>query len=442
MKSNFEKQAEKVLDLASQRADSAEVFYVDSERIPVKFEDSKLQMLEASSSNGIALRLVSDGKMGFSASTKDATGEELVEKALTTAAFGSPTKFNFPEPNDYPSLDTFDPKVADLDADSMTETGAAILDEILKYEDELNVDVSVNRSTGRVRLLNTSGLEASARRTSASIICVATWVEDDSLLRVADALGSQFLYENPETIPERIVQQLDLGRKKAEITDGKYPVVFSPWAMRDLLRPILACVDGDSVSRGVSPWRDKIGEMVADERVSIYDDGLLKGGLATSPFDDEGIPSQKTPLIENGQLKNFLLDLKNSARLDMQPTGNGQRGSLTSTPGTGSTNICLEPGEISYEDMVGSIDEGLFVHELMGAWGSNPFGGQVSGNIALGFKIENGKMTGRIKDAILYVNAFEGWLNDLESISSDYRQILSYRMPYVMMNNVSVSAKG
>jgi len=442
MTSPYERQAEIVLELAARRADSAEVWCADSERIPVRFEDNKLQMLEASSSTGIALRVIADGKMGFAASTRESSEEDLVEMALSTAQFGTEVDYEFPGPDQYPVVKTYDPAVARLDADTMTETGEAILEKILHHESDVDVNVSLNRGVGRARLLNTSGVDMTGEGTSASIVCFATWVEGDSLLRTGDVLGSQFMYDDPEQVAERIIEQLDLGRRPAQISEGKYPVIFGPWVLGDILRPFLASVDGDAVAKGFSPWRDRIGEPVADERVSIYDDGLMHGGLATAPWDDEGVPSQCTPLVENGKLQNFLVDLRNAARLERPPTGNGQRGGLSSPPGVGTSNICVKAGERPHYEMIASVDEGILVHQLMGAWGSNPYGGQVSGNIALGFKIENGELVGRVKNTMLYLNAFDAWQDQLIEISSDVRQILSYRLPHVALDGVSISAQG
>lgn len=437
----FEREAEKVLELAGTRGESAEVWAVDSERIPVRFSDSKLKMLEASSSTGMALRIVVDGKLGFAASTREGAAEELVGKACATAAFGSQVDFEFPGPGEYPDPEIMDPAVTALEPDSMMETGRAIVDRINAYDADVKVNVSVSRGTGRIRLLNTSGVDLQKESTSATISCHAVLVED-GLLHVGDVLGSRFLYEDPIQVAERVIEQLTIGRKKASIGDGRYPVIFSPWAMGDILRPFLACADGDSVSRGVSPWRERIGDTVADARVSIYDDGLMAAGLGTSPWDDEGVPSQCTPIVQEGVLRSFLLDLRNSARLGMAPTGNGGRGGLTSVPGVSTSNIRVEPGDVSYADMLASVDEGLLVHSLMGAWGANPYGGEVSGNVALGFKIENGEAVGRVKDCMLHVNAFEGWSSRLVSVSSDVMQALSFRFPYVLMDGVSISTRG
>lgn len=433
-------EAEKVLDMASAKAEAAEVWCVDSERIPVRFEDNKMKMLELSSSTGMALRVIAGGRIGFAASTKAGAGTELVDKALATAEFGTEADFAFAELGQYPAMEIHDPAVVALTAESMTQTGGEILEKILAYDPEIKASVSLDRGVGQVRLLSSRGLDLNRQGTHASILCWTTLVEGESLLRTGDMVGSRYLYKDPMEIADRTVEQIAIGRKAASIASGKYPVVFSPWALGDILRPVLACVDGDAVSRGVSPWRERRGEYLADERLSIYDDGLMQGGLGTAPWDDEGVASQCTPIIEDGVLKSFLLDLRNSGRLNLPPTGNGQRGGLTSVPGVGTTNIRVEPGDTPYREMLASIDEGILVHQLMGAWGSNPYGGQVSGNIALGFKIEKGELVGRVKDCMLYLNAFEAWRDQLSAISSEVRQVLSYSYPHVLIDGVSVSA--
>ncbi len=432
--------SERILSTARKEGAEAEVFHVTSKQVPVEFEDNELNMIESSSAEGIALRMIKDGKMGFGATTRTGAEDTLVAQILSAIPFGTSAEFTFPGATDYPEIETFDPRVTALSPDALVDTGNKILEAIRTHEPDAQVNISVAKGEGHVLLHNTSGLSAAREHTVYSVFFHASYVDDGGgLLHIADYFGGTHFLDESDRVIRDARKHLALGKKKATIKSGRYPVIFTPRALSDLLRPLLACIDGDAVARKISPWRERHGEDVVDPRVSLYDDGLLPLGAGSLPWDDEGIPSQTTPLIEKGQLKNFLLDLKNSARLGLSPTGNGMRGGLSASPGISLSNLVMAPGETHLRDLFSAVSEGLVIHSLMGAWGANPYGGQVSGNVALGFKIENGESIGRVKDCMVYLNAFDAWQHQLQAISTETEQRHSHRLPYVLMEGVDVA---
>ena len=139
--------------------------------------------------------------------------------------------------------------------------------------------------------------------------------------------------------------------------------------------------------------------------------------------------ARRTALIENGVLKNYVLDLESGAALGLPSTGNGMRNKrfgskdASAPPAPSVSNIVMEPGEKSVEAMMGEMGEGLLIDRLMGTMMGNLYGGVVSGNVMLGYKVEGGKRVGRIKDAMFSVNAFEVLRDGVVCASGERRSL-------------------
>ncbi len=434
-------EGERIIDALVARGLQGEVYCLGSEREPVRFEDNELKMMESSTRTGFGLRLFEEGRIGFAAATGGGSAD-LVEKARAVARFGSAADYELPGPNEYPEVDTFDPRIEKLAAGDMLETGQRLVDDILAFEPDAQVGATVSRSVGTVRILNTRGLDLLHSGTGHGVGCQATVVGEEGLLHTGEFAGGHHMVEDVEGILDSVLWQLEAASRIAEMPDGTYPVLFAPTSLGDVLRPFLACADGDAVSRGISPWRDRMGEDLVDPRFSLIDDGLLPEGASTAPWDDEGTPSQRTPILEEGTLRNYLLDLKSAARLGRCPTGNGFRGGSGAAPSISSSNLVVEAGDTPLEDMVRSMDDGLLVLSLMGAWGANPYGGRVSGNVNLGFRVSRGEILGRVKDCMIYVDVFEGLKDRLVALSRERERRHSTLFPHVLLEGVSISAGG
>ena len=210
---------------------------------------------------------------------------------------------------------------------------------------------------------------------------------------------------------------------------------------------------GPSIYKKVSPWKDKIGEKIADEKLSIYDDGTVDGLSASSPFDCEGTPTQKTPIIEKGVLKNFIADKVTANRLGINPTGNGfKRGGgfsleneIDGVPTTASSNNILSPGNKHSDKILAELEEGILVDGLLGTMMGNALSGMLSGNIGLGFHVKDGKVQGRIKDAMLTVNLFNAIKDSILEISSDLKNEVNWSgnclIPWMLFDGCTLAVK-
>lgn len=191
-------------------------------------------------------------------------------------------------------------------------------------------------------------------------------------------------------------------------------------------------VNGKLVQKGASPLKDKKNRKLIDRSVTIHDDALLKEGVATRPFDREGIASRRIPIFKNGILKNFLFDLQTAGLLRQKSTGSAVR-DYDEMPCPGISNIVISPGEWSVADMVKDIKNGIIVHNVIGGGQSNILAGDFSCNVSLGFRIKNGKIIGRVKDTMIAGNAYdvmsniEGIGKRIESIGCFYTSAFYFK---------------
>jgi PmbA protein len=179
---------------------------------------------------------------------------------------------------------------------------------------------------------------------------------------------------------------------------------------------------------------------VFDERLSLWDDATVTYHPRSRPCDDEGVPSQSTPLIEHGVVKGFLYDLQTAGLAGVQSTGSGDRG-RGGLPTPSISNLIFKTGAVSFEDMVGDLKEGLVVEQLMGAEQTNVLGGEFSGNVLLGYKVEKGEIVGRVKNTVVSGNIYQV-LSKLIEIGREARWVEgAIFIPDFCCSNLTIASK-
>jgi PmbA protein len=314
-------------------------------------------------------------------------------------------------------------------------------------------DSDTTRETQTISVATSEGLEASFERTLYRYSVGARVIDGTSILDCEAYYGGSALDANGSKLVSRVLEDLKRGRRNARMEGGPTAVLLTPNAVADVFLTLNSGVNGSIVERGISPLGGKLGEAVFDERVSIYDDGLARGGFATAPFDDEGVPMQRTPIVEKGVLKHYLTDLRTARKLDQPETGNGARArrlvmtkDLGKVPSPEITNWEMTGGETPYEDMVAGMGSGVIVDRIMGILMSNLIAGDFSGNVALGFRVDAGKISGRVKDTMVAGNIYRLLRDNVVAISSDVERVGllgfvgSHKYPYVLLKDVSISA--
>jgi len=174
-----------------------------------------------------------------------------------------------------------------------------------------------------------------------------------------------------------------------KVNTCQVPVVFDPRVSRSLLSILTSAISGSAISRGSSFLKDSLGENILPENISVIDDPHLLRGLASKPFDMEGVANKKMALVENGTLKTWLLDIRSANKLKLETTGHASRG-LSSPPSPSATNVYMQNGALSPAELMSDIKSGLYLTETFGM-GINIITGDYSQGAA-GFWIENGEI--------------------------------------------------
>lgn len=410
---------QKILAKAKKASQSAEVFMFTSEETPVVFEANRLKSLQSKESRSISLRIFKDGRIGFASSNKTDNLNGLVQAAVETAQFGAPANFNLPGPVDFPKVEVYDPAVERVSLEKMVGLGEEMVSSLTAHMPEILCEAAIMRNTISISIANSSGLEANYSKSAFTIGIEGTVVHGSDMLFVGESESSCHPLLDTSNILNIVKRQLDWAKTQARVTTGKLPVIFTPDGVASaLIAPLIAAFNGKVVLEGASPLGNKIGQKLFDKKLNLYDDATIAFQPGSRPFDDEGVPSRRLPLIEAGVPQNFLYDLKTAALAHTQSTGHGGRGGGLPSPAPGA--FVFNNGDVSPESMMADIKEGLFIEHVMGATQGNILGGDFSGNVLLGYKIENGRIAGRVKDTMVFGNVYQ-LLKDTAAIGNNGR---------------------
>jgi PmbA protein len=436
-------------------ASSCEVFSLSSLSTVVNFEANRLKSASRTEERGVALRVVKDGRIGFSTSTRLDDPQRIAEDAIATAAFGDEATFSFAGDTAMPGISPYDSRVAELGMDDLMTRPRDGIARLLDYESKINAESATSCVMQDIRVMTSEGLDARFERSLYEFDIGGRLIEGTSILDCDGHYAGTALDADGQRIIDGVIENFRNGRRDVNVKGGPTSVLFTPKAVADVMMTLHYGVDASMVDRGVSPLAGKLGEDIFDSRITIYDDGLAKDGFASAPFDDEGVPMQRTPVIEKGALRHFLTDLRTSAKLGLPLTGNGLRvknlvltKDLGRVPSPRVTNWEMAGGDTTYEELLAEMKDGIIVESIMGIVMSNLMAGDFSGNVSLGFKVEGGRVVGRVKDTMVAGNVYRLLRDKVVGLSSDVERvgqlgfIGSHRYPYLLLRDVSISAKG
>ena len=438
---------EKLLNLSKDKSEACELFYMKSFGDKLKFEANELQSMRAVQSEGAALRIRKNGKMGFATSTEQ--DETIIEKALESSEFGNKTEFDFAkEKLDFSPKDYIDEKIDKIQIEEFIERGESIIKNIRDFDSRINVNVLFEKISEETHLLTSSGFNENYRKNKLWMFIKTELTRENDIFETWNFKAGIPDEEKEAELIKETIWKIKNGMDIVKIDSGKYPVLFHPEALYELMTSFISGVNGNKVFRKTSPLYSKLGEKIFDERFTIYDDGTCKGAINAIPFDDEGILSQKTLLVEKGVLRNFLVDLKNGKKLNMTPTGNASRSlwigerDSKSYPGISPTTITMDSGNIPKADMIKGIKTGILLKSAPDFSMGNIQNGDFSGTVYLGYKIENGTVKGRVKNTVITGNLYNLFKDRLLEISRERAYSTSFEsiLPYVMFKDVEVTS--
>jgi len=432
---------ETIIAQAKKVAEEAEVFMISSAETPVQFEANRLKNIQSKQSSSVALRIIKDGRVGYASATGSADNHELVNMAVETARFGMTAKFEFPSITTHSHVETFDPDVESVPLEKMVELGVELIAQVTSHTPDIVCEAEVTRDILSVRIINSRGGEASYHKSIFDVGIGGTLIHGTDMLFVGESQSSCHPLLETKPITEIVLQQLELAKNQASVPSRQLPVVFTPHGVASaLISPLMVAFNGKMVLEGASPIGNKLGDAVFDEKLFLWDDPTIAYRPGSRPADDEGVPSQCTPLIEQGKVTNFLYDLQTAALAHTSSTGNGRRGG--GLPAPAPSAFVIGSGDTTFEEMIKDMKEGLVIEQLMGAEQGNILGGDFSGNVLLGYKVESGKIVGRVKDTMVSGNVYQ-ILKEGLVIGSEARWVGSFlKTPHLYCPSLSVASKG
>ncbi len=432
---------EQLLAQAKKVAEEAEVFMVSSEETPVQFETNRLKHIQSKQSSYVALRIIKEGRIGYATATELSDRQNLVKAAAETARFGVAAKFELPSLTSYPDIEVFDPEVESVSVEEMNDLGEELIAAIREHTPDILCQAGVSKGIVSLRLINSRGGQINYRQSTFGISIIGHLIRNTDMLFVGEIESSCHPLTETKAIAGEVLQQLERAKNRASVPTKPLPVVFTPHGVASaLIPPLMAAFNGKTVLKGASPIGNKLGQLVFDKQLWLWDDPTIAYRPGSRPGDDEGIPSQRTPLIEQGRVTNFLYDLQTAALAHTQSTGNGGR-SHGGLPTPSPSAFIIKPGDTTFDEMVKDIKEGLVIEQLMGAEQGNILGGDFSGNVLLGYKVESGKIVGRVKDTMVSGNIYQ-LLKQIIAIGSEAKWVGGFlNTPPLYLPNLSVAAR-
>jgi len=379
-------------------ADAADAVAVRSMSLSVEVRDGAVEESERAEGDDLGLRVLVGHRQAV-VSTNDLAGDAsvaLAERAVAMARAAPEDKFagladGALLAHDFPDLDLLDPdlpSVAELEAMAKTAEQAALTVKGVAKSG----GASASAGIGGMVLVTSHGFRGAYLGSRHGISMTAIAGEGTGMERDYDYSSSLHAadLDSPEkigrTAGERAVERLN----PRKVSTRKVPVVFDPRISGSLVSHLASAANGASVARKTSFLRDKMGAKLFDDGIRIVDDPLRKRGLRSHPFDGEGVAHRRLALIDDGVLQSWLLDCATARELGLTTTGHASRG-VSSVPSPSPSNLHMEPGRQSPEDLIADIDDGFYVTDLIGM-GVNIVTGDYSRG-ASGFWIENGKRT-------------------------------------------------
>ena len=445
---------DKIFDIARKEFDYCEVVEIKKTERPVDFSAGILKSMNVNERHGFAIRGVKDGKIAFSSTTKPNSERELVDQTLASIPFSQKMDFDFAgKPGSIPGLKITDNRISQMTNHDKIELGEKTVDRLSKLHNKAQVACDTSTDEMTIAIRTTNGFQDSYVKDTMGFGAGVKLVEGENMLTAYSMTSKAEYVDDTDFMLSDVERLFKWGMKNVTAKSGKYKVLFTPSAVTHIVGILKASWSGKSVYKRISPWMNKVGDKIADEMLSIYDDATIDGLANSCPFDSEGTPTQRTPIIENGVLKGFIADRATAKKLSISPTGNGFKRSgmfgmkeaIDAIPVTASSTSVIAPGKKHSDDILAGIDEGVLVDGMLGTMMGNAFSGMLSGNIALGYYIKDGQVVGRIKDAMLTVNLFSAIKDSIAEISSDASLQLGWSghclIPWMLLDGCTVVLK-
>ncbi len=440
---DFKQAAETALRTASKKGVEAEAFLLYNRELSIDVNAGEVDTLKEAEEIGMGLRVFNKGRLGFAYSSdlSERALQEMVQDAVNISGYTAADPYNcLPEPADsYPILDIYDPLMAaapleqKIELARATERAARAYDPRIKlveragYEDVESLTI----------IMNTNGLMASARANyTALYISLVAQDETDSQTAFAVMGQKKIVDLDPLQVGQEAASRAARSLQAKTVASAQLPCIMEPYVVTRFMGLLASSLMGDLVLKGKSRLEGKLGDQVAAPMFNLVDDGSLAGGIASLPFDGEGVATRSNSLIKDGCLQAFLYDHYSGLKAGQRSSGNGQRASFRSLPSVGTTNLMINPGSLNPEELMHDMKVGILITEVMGMHTANPISGDFSLG-ASGIMIRAGQLAEPVRGITIAGN-LHTWLKDIEALGSDLRYYGAKAAPSIRLKSISV----
>jgi PmbA protein len=430
-------------------AAEAEAFVYEGKATSVGIERGQITKSDQIIDRGLGVRVQLKKAIGFAYTNimeSQNAVEDVILKALGAARASKPDENwkGLPEKKPYAAVEkTFDSKILELRSEDLVNVASKMLDAAAETDKRV-FPIEGGAGTAYVSnaIANSNGISVFDQGTAVECSVATVAKEGNTVTPVCFEFNAERNYNiDPEWVGKEAARLAVSALKTKRIETKNYTLILTQFALQDLLYyTLINAIKADNVQRNLSPFIDKLGAKVGSELVTIYDDGLYPGGLRTGTFDGEGVPRQKTLLMEKGVLKSFLYDNYTAKKAGVASTGNASRAGYLSTPNIEATNFHILPGSKTPDELMSEVDDGLMVSFLQGAHSSNPVSGEFSVVATPAWKIRKGKIEHSTRGVMLAGNIFE-LLKNVTAVANNDRKMGQLVAPWLMVENVRVIGK-
>ncbi|NYT01835.1 MAG: TldD/PmbA family protein [Methanosarcinales archaeon] len=423
--------ARRLLDLAERSgAEEAEVYGVSWRGIDVDLRKEKVETASQGFTQGLGLRAVVLGAVGFSSTSDFSRLKETAEGAVRAARVRGrdPDWKGLPAAMKIEAVQgTVDRSIMTIDPQDGLELARALLEGCAAVSGVAPASGGVACGYTREILVSSQGLDLWEEGTACQA-AMETVARGDDVATGYEFDNSRSLLQDLGRIGRRAAEMARGSLGGGKVETGSYDVLLKPVAFAELLdNTLIPSLCADNVQKGRSALAGRLGERLAGEDVQMVDDGLLSGGMGTSGFDGEGVASRRNVILEDGLLKTFLYDSYYAGKDGVQSTGNALRPGYSGVPRIGVRNLLLRSADS--RDLLAETGEGVLVNGVIGAHTANPTSGDFSVEARNSFLVRDGALDRPIKSMMIAGNIFD-ILKDLQ-VGEDHRAIGSVVIPTV-----------
>ncbi len=405
-------------------AELAEAYINSTKELSIDVREARVETMKLAEECGLGLRVIRNGRIGFSFST-DLSPRAIADVSREALANCEKTALDahntLPSPGGgYPDLDIYDPAIREATVEHKIEIARHMEESARDYDPRVKIIESSTYQDGEalVTVVNSLGLSAVFKGSYCGIyLALAAGEGDDSQTGFAMEFGLKWKNLKPAEIGREAARRAVRMFGARPVTTRKVAIVLEPYVATGFLGVVSSALTADAVQKGRSLFAGKVGSRVAASQLTLIDDGTLTGGIASAPFDGEGVPTARTKLIDQGVLNQYLHNTYTASKDGVNSTGNGVRGSFKGTPEVGVTNFFIEAGQTSVEELIKGVANGLYVTEVMGMHTANPISGDFSVGVS-GLLIENGEITKPVRGMALGGNIIE-LFNGVDMVGND-----------------------